>query len=211
MIIVLDLILHKSQVYRHLIFNRMPAYDRGIDPNLVYMALLLLFCDGYHKFSRLRALPCLPDNTIPPGAASTTPRMHIDSPLEFFDWDMLFCLGLSAFQLSLYLLGIIGGARMRFNPQIKPNYLVMCVLASSFGKALYLLMMIWDYPPSFSDMIEWFILSSNVVALRTYFHPVGDLWSAGFVVCLGWLTRRAVGWLVAAVCQQFFLVHLPFV
>ena len=101
-IIVLDLILHKPQVYRHLIFNRLPAYDRGIDPNLVYMALLLLFCDGYHKFSRLRALPCLPDNTIPPGAASTTPRMHIDSPLEFFDRDMLFCLGLSAFQLSLY-------------------------------------------------------------------------------------------------------------
>ena len=55
-IIIIDLILHKSQVYRHLIFNRMDTYDAGIDPNLVKLAIILIFCDGYIKFSRVRAL-----------------------------------------------------------------------------------------------------------------------------------------------------------
>ena len=28
----------------------------------------------------------------------------------------------------------------------RPNYLIMCILASTFGKLFYVFMMIWDYP-----------------------------------------------------------------
>jgi hypothetical protein len=34
------------QVYRHLIFNRMNAYDKGIDVNLIKVAVLVLFMDS---------------------------------------------------------------------------------------------------------------------------------------------------------------------
>jgi hypothetical protein len=208
-IIMIDLILHKSQVYRHLIFNRMETYDAGIDLNLAKLAILVTFCDGYIKFSRLRALPCLENGALPPDIATTVPVMHVSSALEFADVDMLICVMLSIFQLVLYLLGVIAGARLRFSAgaHVKPNYLVMCVLASSFGKALYLLMMVWDYPQgaSFGDMIEWFILSSNVVALRAYFHPDGNVASAAFVVSVGWLTRGVVSWLLGLMCLNLNL------
>lgn len=201
-IIIIDLILHKSQVYRHLIFNRMETYDAGIDPNLVKLAILVIFCDGYIKFSRVRAIPCLENGVLPTDIAASTPVMHVSSPLEFVDTDMLVCVGLATFQLALYLVGIVGAAHIRFGAgaHVKANYLVMCVLASSFGKALYLLMMVWDYPPSFGDMIEWFILSSNIVALRAYFHPDGNIASSAFVVSAGWLTRRMVCWLLGLMC-----------
>jgi lipid intermediate transporter len=139
-IIIIDLILHKSQVYLHLIFNRMDTYDAGIDPNLVKLAILLIFCDGYIKFSRVRALPCLENGAaLPSDIAAATPVMHVSSPLEFVDAEMLLCMGLSMFQLLFYLLGIVVGAHLRFGAgaHVKANYLVMCVLASSFGKALY--------------------------------------------------------------------------
>jgi len=209
-IIMIDLILHKSQVYRHLIFNRMETYDAGIDLNLIKLAVLVIFCDGYHKFARLRALPCLETGAVPVDVATTDPQMHVSSPLEFVDIDMAFCVLISIVQLFLYLAGIIAGARMRFNPQVKANYLVMCVLASSFGKALYLLMMVWEYPPSFGGMIEWFILSSNVVALRAYFHPDGNVASSAFVVGVGWLTKRAIGWLIGLMFVNWYGSPLPF-
>ena len=68
------------------------------------------------------------------------------------------------------------------------------------GRCRYLLMMVWEYPLSFGDMIECFILSSNVVALRAYFHPDGNVASTAFVVSVGWLTRRTAGWLLGLMC-----------
>ena len=143
----------------------MSTYDTGIDPIAIKVAVLFLFCDSFVKFARIRAMPC---GASSHDIASSVPSMHVNSPLEVFDWDMLPCILISTFQLLLYLAGTLIGAKLRFAAHLKTNYLVMCVLISSFGKGLYLLMMVWDYPLSFCNSIELFILSSNFVALRVY-------------------------------------------
>jgi hypothetical protein len=206
-IIILDMILHKSQVYRHLIFNRMETYDVGIDKSLLKLTMAILFCDAYVKFAYLRALAPGSDDVLQHDVATAAPRMLIASPLEFWDWDMLYCFGVSIFQYMLYLAGTLLGAGVRFKAQVKPNYLVMCVLASSFGKLFYILMMVWDYPPAFSLTIETLVLSSNVVSLRVYLDC--DLWSSGFVVAAAWMTRRSLSW-AAMFLLRPLLGTLPF-
>ena len=121
-IIMIDLILHKSQVYRHLIFNRMETYDAGIDLNLIKLAILVIFCDGYHKFARLRALPCLETGAVPADVATADPQMHISSPLEFVDIDMGFCLLISIFQLFLYVAPSNIATQIRFWLGIYSSY-----------------------------------------------------------------------------------------
>eukprot|EP01047_Picozoa_sp_COSAG01_P070572 COSAG01_NODE_10735_length_2092_cov_4.321626_2_plen_123_part_00 len=100
------------------------------------------------KFARIRAVPC---GAAAADVLAAAPQMHVSSPLELLhDWDMLQGGLVSAFQLLLYLGGVVLGARLRFAGThaqgaagLKPNYLVMCVLISSFPKAFYTLMMIW--------------------------------------------------------------------
>jgi hypothetical protein len=115
-IIIIDLILHKSEVYRHLIFNRMSAYDTGIDYNTIKVGMLVLFCDSYVKFARMRAVPC---GATAQDIASAGPQMHLGSPFEVFDRDMVYCLAISILQLLLYLAGTLIGVRLRFTAHIK--------------------------------------------------------------------------------------------
>lgn len=52
---------------------------------------------------------------------------------------------------------------------LKYNYLLMAIILSSFGKGLLILMMIWDYPAypfALSTLLNAFVLTSNVVALK---------------------------------------------
>jgi hypothetical protein len=57
---------------------------------------------------------------------------------------------------------------------LKYNYLLMAIILSSFGKGLLILMMIWDYPVypfALSTLLNGFVLSSNVVALKGILAP----------------------------------------
>ena len=44
-LIVIDLLLHKPQVYRHLLFNRLEYLDKGINSQVLRLAGLLLLFD----------------------------------------------------------------------------------------------------------------------------------------------------------------------
>ncbi|EFA86273.1 hypothetical protein PPL_00835 [Heterostelium album PN500] len=45
----------------------------------------------------------------------------------------------------------------------------MAIILSSFGKGFLILMMIWDYPFSFSTILSIFVLTSNVVSIKGKF------------------------------------------
>lgn len=44
-IIFIDMILHKPQVYRHLLFNRLEYQEKGIEPNVLKLGILLVLFD----------------------------------------------------------------------------------------------------------------------------------------------------------------------
>lgn len=66
-----------------------------------------------------------------------------------------------------------------------------------------------DYPASFSSLIEAFVLSSNFVALRVYLQC--DVPSAGFVVGMGWLVRRVLGWCAGLLLSLWLTGPLPLI
>jgi hypothetical protein len=55
---------------------------------------------------------------------------------------------------------------MFFNLPRRYNYLIMAIILANFGKPLFLLMIVWDYPLSFIVVLNVFLLSSLVVSLK---------------------------------------------
>ncbi|KAI8050173.1 Arv1-like family-domain-containing protein [Gilbertella persicaria] len=51
-IIFIDMLLHKPQVYRHLLFNRITKQD-GVEPHVFRFAILLILFEVYIKWFRL--------------------------------------------------------------------------------------------------------------------------------------------------------------
>jgi hypothetical protein len=83
----------------------------------------------------------------------------------------LFTLALS--ELVMFALGLVLAVRLaralgaRFRQPLRLNYVVMAVLLSSFGKALAVLLMVWDYDVAAGAWgIAVFVLTCNVTAVR---------------------------------------------
>ena len=86
-------------------------------------------------------------------------------------------------ELAAYVGGVAAAVRATYGARclmLKYNYLVMSLLLSSFGKLFAVLMMVWDYDLSFFALLNLFVLSSNVVALRAFL-DTDALHAASFV------------------------------
>lgn len=56
-VLFIDLVLVKPQVYRHLLFNRLHTSSNALDPSIVRLAILLLLFDVYITWSHIEGLP----------------------------------------------------------------------------------------------------------------------------------------------------------
>eukprot|EP00920_Eleutheroschizon_duboscqi_P028510 GHVT01069440.1.p1 GENE.GHVT01069440.1~~GHVT01069440.1.p1 ORF type:complete len:663 (+),score=63.07 GHVT01069440.1:357-2345(+) len=56
LLILLELILHKEQAYRHILFNRLAYVDRGVDREIVKFAVAIVFFDAYTKWFLFEAM-----------------------------------------------------------------------------------------------------------------------------------------------------------
>ncbi|KAF7198534.1 Protein arv1 [Pseudocercospora fuligena] len=72
-VLFIDLVLIKPQVYRHLLFNRLGREDERFDPSIVRLGILLLLFDVYLTWARIEkatpaspALPLSPPPPLPP-------------------------------------------------------------------------------------------------------------------------------------------------
>lgn len=69
-VLFIDLVLVKPQVYRHLLFNRLGRADDKLDPSILRLGTLLLLFDVYITWARVEnSLTAVP---APPSAALTT-------------------------------------------------------------------------------------------------------------------------------------------
>ncbi|RMZ73350.1 arv1-like family [Pyrenophora seminiperda CCB06] len=78
-ILFIDLVLIKAEVYRHLLFNRLERDDDRFDRSILRLGVLLLLFDVYLTWARIEKLP-LPQHTTPyhpsPSSFSHTQTSH---------------------------------------------------------------------------------------------------------------------------------------
>eukprot|EP00164_Ancoracysta_twista_P006979 GFYU01009826.1.p1 GENE.GFYU01009826.1~~GFYU01009826.1.p1 ORF type:complete len:240 (-),score=24.03 GFYU01009826.1:178-897(-) len=158
-LIVLDLFLQQPQVYRHLLFNRTPYRESGLGYFFYKLAFLSVLFECYLKWFRLKTVYDEEESLI---------TMHqYPSPYERYWHLFLSCLG----EYVVYCLGIVASTKMFYHLDavfVKYNYLVMAIILAGFGRFLLVLMMIWDYHISFSTVVNAFVLSSNVTAVKVF-------------------------------------------
>eukprot|EP01083_Nonionella_stella_P158002 513599_1 len=181
-LILLDLILHRHQVYRHLLFNRIDYHESGVHIILLKMIPALICFDAYLKWFRLAKYYESVDSVI----------VSLMSPKPF-DCHFII-LGAAALEFVLFISGVLLCAKLlhfRVDTHfVKYNYLVMAILISSFGRLLILLMMIWDYDVKFGSAVNVFVLTSNFTATKVFLDGT-DL-QAGFCVLGGYAMRMMV-------------------
>ncbi|KAH7048498.1 Arv1-like family-domain-containing protein [Macrophomina phaseolina] len=203
-VLFIDLVLIKPQVYRHLLFNRLGREDDRFDPSIIRLGILLLLFDVYLTWARIEKAAPQPFSTDPssPGTASAieTPSLLSSQPLVL---QYIFFLGLnpptsapSPAQPS------IASNNPTNTIPLLPHYphptpLSTALLVSSCTKLFPLLLIIWDYDlPSSASAVSWAVIVNNIAALEI-------LMDCGYVraavlVGVGAAVRAAVGEVVLA-------------
>lgn len=166
MILLIDLILHKTKAYRHLFFN-MPHLNKYELQGLVWKAaLLFLLLDACRQL------------VFDPS------KMH--SELSRSPASLLVAVGKLMFSIvlsnivifSTSLLATKSFRNKQETSQTRNMEICMAVLFSSYFKIFMTVMMVWDFPSSAVFIIDVFVLSSNAVAINvvtnaTTFKSVG--------------------------------------
>ncbi|CAO3587914.1 unnamed protein product [Absidia cylindrospora] len=156
-IIFIDMLLLKPQVYRHLLFNRISQTGHGIESNITRFAILLILFEVYIKWFRLERC-CTQYNSI-----------FIHKPLYY---QYLYILALCILEFVVFHCCVCLTLRVYYQNQdkvIRYNYISMALIISSFGKMLLILMVIWEYEQlEYSWLVSITVLASNVEALSVY-------------------------------------------
>ncbi|SPQ98042.1 Protein ARV [Plasmodiophora brassicae] len=156
MLVIIDLILQKAQVYRHLLFNQLPT----VEPTLLHRTILklvpgILFFDVYLHWHRLRL-----------HYSVRRPALVVFDVAPFDRYASLFWIATA--HLFVYIVVIVVATRLLYGKGVDYGQLVRSIVISSFGKLLVVLMMIWESNAYYGPIVNLFVLTSNVTALRVF-------------------------------------------
>ncbi|KAI8951045.1 Arv1-like family-domain-containing protein [Xylaria longipes] len=199
-VLFIDLVLIKPQVYRHLLHNTLMRDRDKFDPSIIRLGTLLLLFDVYLTWARIEKQDS--------GAASTggsnlgaLARQPIVFQYLFF---LILCtFSTLAFHLSIRFLTSSPAsplALLRLLPTYtRPNSVSTALLVSSSTKLFPILMVIWDYDvPAAARSLGWAVVANNVEALEILLdcgYGVAVVLAAAGAVAR-WLVGRAVLWCV---------------
>ncbi|KAF2733313.1 Arv1-domain-containing protein [Polyplosphaeria fusca] len=178
-ILFIDLVLIKPQVYRHLLFNRLGRDDDKFDRSILRLGILLLLFDVYLTWARIEklSLPHPPSSTQPP---PTNAALLEAQPLvlQYLFFLLLVASSTLAFHLPIRLLCSVNSASLPAGTPravwsaLVPHYplpvpLSTALLVSSCTKLFPILLIIWDYDlPSSATAVSWAVIVNNVAALE---------------------------------------------
>ncbi|KAL0291742.1 UNVERIFIED_CONTAM: protein ARV 1 [Sesamum calycinum] len=153
MILIIDLILHKPKAYRHLFYNMFSKETVNFESVLWKSVLAYLLLDIYRMWV-LRT-----NEKEWPSRASVASLL-----LEFGKMLAGVILG------NLIFLCVVFHATRKFLRASTGFYgwkqIVLVVLVSSYFKIFLMAMMVWEFPSSVIFIIDIFVISSNIVALK---------------------------------------------
>ncbi|KAF1925270.1 Arv1-like protein [Didymella exigua CBS 183.55] len=208
-VLFIDLVLIKPQVYRHLLFNRLGREDDRFDRSILRLGILLLLFDVYLTWARIEKLPLPRSSPHHTATAQTLKNAAIlqSQPLvlQYLFFLLLVILSTLAFHLPIRLLTSLNPFRLPKAIQpywtgIVPHYphptpLSTALLVSSCTKLFPILLIIWDYDlPSSATAVSWAVIVNNVAALEILM-DCGYV-RAGVLVGVGaglrWVVARSV-------------------
>ncbi|KAK4795545.1 hypothetical protein SAY86_027871 [Trapa natans] len=147
MILLIDLILHKTKAYRHLLYNVLLQETVDCEGLLWKSALGFLALDAYR---------CLILATGEGGISSLIwicGKIFADLFIgNFFLFFLILLVTRSSFTISAELSGW--------------KDIMLVIIISSYWKIFLVSMMIWEFPPWVIPIVDAFVLSSNAVALK---------------------------------------------
>ncbi|KAM0438871.1 hypothetical protein ACHAPT_001632 [Fusarium lateritium] len=194
-VLFIDLVLIKPQVYRHLLYNTLTSDDDRLDPSIVRLGILLLLFDVYLTWARIEK-QTVPDATPGESNLGKLAQQSIVFQYLFF---LVFCaLSTAAFHVSIRFL-----TSSTFSPlnalgilprYSRPNSVSTALLVSSYSKLFPILMVIWEYDvPAAARSLGWAVVANNVEALRI-------LLDCGYsTACLLTIAGAASRWVVGRV------------
>lgn len=153
MIILIDLILHKTKAYRHLLYNILNL-EAGQFKGILWKSTLVYFLLDTCRILLLKG--------------------------NKDDWDssgnLLLSIWTCGKALTYVLMGnlmfisvLLLGTRAMLNPSFgitRHKDIWLAILLSSYFKLYLVAMLVWEFPPSVAYIVDIFVLSSNAVALR---------------------------------------------
>ncbi|KAF2013064.1 Arv1-like protein [Aaosphaeria arxii CBS 175.79] len=222
-VLFIDLVLIKPQVYRHLLFNRLGREDDKFDRSIFRLGVLLLLFDVYLTWARIEKLSLPPSSpyrvATPSTLANTTTPAHLSPDLntnaailqaqplilQYLFFLLLVTLSTLSFHLPIRLLCSLPPTRIpsplrkpftRLIPHYPhPTPLSTALLVSSCTKLFPILLIIWDYDLKWSaTAVSWAVIVNNVAAMEILM-GCGYV-RAGVLVGVGAGLRSVVGGLV---------------
>ncbi|GLJ09287.1 hypothetical protein SUGI_0105680 [Cryptomeria japonica] len=154
MILLIDLILHKTKAFRHLFFNLLHLNKYGLQDLVWKAAIIFLLLDTCRQ------------------VVLNPSKLH--SELSRSDLSMWIATGkiMANTVLSNLLFFCILFIMVNSFKSKKENFensymeVSMAILFSSYFKIFILAMMVWDFPSLTVYITDIFVMSSNAVALR---------------------------------------------
>ncbi|KAH7414593.1 hypothetical protein KP509_14G000900 [Ceratopteris richardii] len=179
MIILIDLILHKPEAYRHLFFNYPNLNKLNMKVLIWKTCLLFLLLDSCRQSF-----------------------MSAGKKVDTIKWDSLTAFvstagklfGQVLLQNVIYLITIMMASYITLQRYSHSTFrwgdLLLALLFSSYFKLFTFAMMVWDFSPFMVQIVEMFVLSSNTIAVKVITSH-STLISA-IVVALGALARLSM-------------------
>ncbi|KAL1879354.1 hypothetical protein VTK73DRAFT_7085 [Phialemonium thermophilum] len=195
-VMFIDLVLIKPQVYRHLLHNTLMKDEDEFAPSIIRLGVLLLLFDVYLTWARIEK-QAMPDTTSPTiGRLAQQPIV-----LQYVFFLILCTVSTLAFHLSIRFL-----TSSRYSPlpllgilprYTRPNSVSTALLVSSSTKLFPILMVIWEYDvPVAARSLGWAVVANNVEALKILldcgYGTAALLATAGALA--RWVAGRAVLW-----------------
>ncbi|KAK4039046.1 Arv1-like family-domain-containing protein [Parachaetomium inaequale] len=207
-VLFIDLVLIKPQVYRHLLHNTLMKEEDKFAPSIIRLGILLLLFDVYLTWARIER-QSVPDADAPEGTNNSNSNGNgnfgrlAQQPIVFqYMFFLLLCtLSTIAFHGSIRFL-----TSSRYSPLAalnilprysRPNSVSTALLVSSSTKLFPILMVIWEYDvPAAARSLGWAVVANNVEALKILLdcgYGVAALLATAGAVSR-WAMGRAVMW-----------------
>ncbi|KAK8028813.1 Arv1-like family-domain-containing protein [Apiospora marii] len=198
-VLFIDLVLIKPQVYRHLLHNTLMREGDQFDPSIVRLGTLLLLFDVYLTWARIEK------QTVPGDAITAAAGAGASGADELQNQMVGSNLGSLAQQPILSIRFLTSSPLSPLNQlgllrtYTRPNSVSTALLVSSSTKLFPILMVIWDYDvPAAARSLGWAVVLNNVEALKILLdcgYPVALVLAAAGAVAR-WIVGRAILWVV---------------
>jgi len=203
-VLFIDLVLIKPQVYRHLLHNTLMRERDQFDPSIIRLGILLLLFDVYLTWARIEKQT---SSNSPVNEIDNTNFLRLaQQPILFqYIFFLILCaLSTLSFHFSIRFLtssrlSPLVQSKIIPQPYPRPNSVSTALLVSSSTKLFPILMVIWEYDvPAAARSLGWAVVANNVEALKILLDC--GYGTAAILATVGaisrWMVGRGILWIV---------------